>query len=343
MEVGCIAAQTVLATGVEGQCSEKTVARLSHVALHGEEHCGRAGSTQQSRYFHVAYQRLRPRFAAVPQSGILRVPLDTGLVVQTVLGVIPELEELQDEIAWELPRVDLAMISELRETAFAVAHLESLMRGAKGFVSQDTADPLQKVRDYRSLLLADTQPLVARGLLEQEASTLSRGNSPRNIAFDTLQLANYLDTNWERIQGRSLITREELDAARDAVRELLTYLGVKDQGGESEEEVQSNRLKGLTLLFKLYEELRWAVRYIRRNTGDADLVMPSLYTLRKARRNTSGPDEPETQPPSSDESANDADEDEIDTARLEELMASAGRRSAAAPPRTPTPEGGGGA
>ncbi len=284
-----------------------------------------APTEQQSRYFHVAYQRLRPRFAAFPSSSVLRVSLDTTLIVQTVLGVMPELEQLKEEIAWELPRVDLGLINELREMAFAVIHLESLSRGAKGFVSEDSSDPVQQVRHYRSMLLADVQPLVARGLLEPEASTLSRGNSPRNLAFDTLQLANYLDRNWDQIQGRSLTTREEIDASRDAVRELLTYLGVKDQGGESEEEVQSNRLKGITLLVKLYEELRWAVRYIRRNTSDADLVMPSLYSLRKSpRRGAPEVDDPSTDlPPSGDAESDDV----VDTERLEELMASVTHRA----------------
>ncbi len=290
---------------------------------------GEPTPAEQSRFFHVAYQRLRPRFAAFPHSGILRVPLDTALIVQTVLGVVPELEQLKEDIAWELPRVELSMINELRETTFAVAHLESLTRGAKGFVSEDAADPLQKVRDFRTVLLADVQPLVARGLLEAEAATLSRGNSPRNIAFDTLQLANYLDKNWERIKGRSLTTRDEIDAARDAVRELLTYLGVKDQGGESEEEVLNNRLKGITLLVKLYEELRWAVRYIRRNAGDADLVMPSLYSLRKAPRRSGG-SEPEDAPAQLPPGGDTAAPDDVDTARLEELMAGVGHVSTGA-------------
>jgi hypothetical protein len=90
----------------------------------------------------------------------------------------------------------------------------------------------------------------------------------------------------------------------------------------------SNRLKGITLLVKLYEELRRAVCYIRRNTDDADLVMPSLYSSRKSpRRGASAVDDSSTDLPPSDDAESD---DDVDTERLEALMASVTRRTTSA-------------
>jgi hypothetical protein len=279
----------------------------------------------QSTHFHLAYKRLKPKLTAIPIERAVRIVFDVGLVVQTTLGVLPELEKLRPEIEQECPRLSTTLIPDLREAAYALAHLEALRRGSKGQPLGATVnDAVTRIRSARDVLLADVQPLVARGLLDEKALLLTPGNSPRNIAFDVLRLVNYLDENWATLAGKTLTTEQDLDAARVQARDLITSLGVRDNA-ESEEELSVTRQRAMTLLMDIYEELRWAVRYTRRRAEDGDLIMPSLYSLRSRRSGGSEQTDEDETPPAvggvNAPRAGEAGAGAVDAAHLEAVMA----------------------
>jgi hypothetical protein len=243
------------------------------------------------QHFHLAYARVKPRLDAFPPDKVARVPLDAALVVQTALGTLPQIERLRDAIQHECPRVNIQLLSELKEVAYALGHLETLKRGSKGLiVDASVSDAVVRMRGIRDVFLADIQPLVARGKLDERAIALTPGNSARNVAFDVLRLVNYLDEQWSTIAGKTLTTQADLEAARVSARDLITVLGVRDNT-EGDEELNLARAKALSWLMDVWEELRWAVRYVRRHANDADTIMPSLYSLRGKRSSGAAPEE----------------------------------------------------
>jgi len=213
----------------------------------------------------------------------VRITLNVARVVQAVLGVLPELEKLRSELERECPSLNTDLIRELREAGYALGHVEALKRGSRGqALGVTVTEAVDRMRSLRNVLLADVQPLVARGLLNVKALVLAPGNSPRNVAFDTLRLVNYLDENREALAGKTLTTEQDLAAARLQAQDLITFLAVRDNP-EGKEELALARQRAMTHLMGIYEELRWAVRYARRAAKDGDWSMPSLYSLRKKR------------------------------------------------------------
>lgn len=276
---------------------------------------------QEHEAFMAAYQRLLPRLQRYNVDELLHVTLEAGLVVQTIIGLLPELERNQVAIV-EGSRLAETAIGDLREGTYALAHAESLRLSAAG-MAPAPSDPVEAVRAFRADLAEDLEGLVRRGLLEAKALAFSTGNSPRNIAFDVLRFANYMDQYADVLKGRSWTTPEQVNAARAAAKRLLEFAGEKVYAPEDDTEHKSIRHRALTYVVRLYEEIRAAVLYARRAHGDANILAPSLYATRSKRGSskdgsTDTPDTSDTPPAAAD--AAPGTTDGIDLEHLVNLM-----------------------
>jgi hypothetical protein len=176
------------------------------------------------------------------------------------------------------------LIDQVRWAAYGLAHANTLKSlatiGGKRAATNALVQPVRVMRDH---LVGDVNPLVVRGIVPPQAIALRRGNSPRNVAFDVLKLVEVAYRNFHHLEGQSKTTRADLQAAATAAQNLIEYLGAKGQSAESAAENALTLRRALAYFMELYEELRWAVRYVRRRHKDANVIMPSLYTLRKKK------------------------------------------------------------
>lgn len=236
----------------------------------------------------AAYCRLKPRYDEMPKRRLPPVTLDVGQVVNRGLRLLEGVEKLREVIRRECPTLPADLIDQVREAAWALSHAEMLRRGAAGGVVDPTSTLVDALRETRARLLGDAKPLVPRGRVSPRAVILSQGNSPRNVALDVMRLVEVLGCNLEYLEGRSLTTRSDLEAAACAAQRLLQRLGAKEQSIEGFEAATLTRQRAVALFLELYEELRWAVRFVRRKHKDADALMPSMYTLRSKNDTTDG-------------------------------------------------------
>lgn len=235
----------------------------------------------------LAYIKSKPELAALPNDiGDTPSFLEPTLVVQTVLGVVPQVEKLYEAITSELPKFNWQRVIHMRDTALALAHLEGVKRQGKRDVPSAIVAKARQVRDLR---LADAEPLVARGLLPAEAiANLRHGNSHRQLAIDLLGVANLFDQNYSALEGKTLVTREDIQAARELAEALLVHLGSKDYATDSDTELNLEGAKLMYLLRADYREVSWAVLYVRRNAGDGERIVPSLRKIQMQRGSSRG-------------------------------------------------------
>lgn len=231
-----------------------------------------------------SYVLLKPRYDEMPADKVPPVTLDVGKVIVLGIGVLPEVEKLKPDILDQCPRLPENLIEQVRQGLFGLTHANTLRQLATaGSTSEAMNGPVAALRVVRDHLVGDVNPLVVRGIVSPQAIVLSPGNNPRNVAFDVLRLVEVSDANYHHLDGQSKMTRTDLQAAATAAQDLLQYLGAKEQSTESAEDATLTRQRALAYFIALYEELRWAVRFVRRNHKDAHLIMPSLFTLRKKR------------------------------------------------------------
>lgn len=280
--------------------------------------------------FRGSYMALKPTYDRMPAANLPPVTLDVNKIIVLGMGVFPKVRKLRADIFQECPRLPVDLIDQTEKALFGLAHsniLKQLTTAEQAESTNQAAAPLRVIADH---LQADVAPLVARGLVAPEAVVRSQGNNPRNAAFDVLRLVEVADSNYHHLEGATKLSRAELQAAAEAARALLEFLAAKEQSDESAEEATLTRLRALAHFVALYEELRWAVRYTRRNHKDAHLIMPSLYSLRKKRTTAAAADDTDDEG-EQDQATTPAvgtDTTSIDLGHLQALMNGGGQATA---------------
>lgn len=327
------ARQTVAAGGAAATIAEQGAPdSKAHQPTIGEA----AASVATSYGGKRAYLQLVPQYRAIPADRVIRITLDVTYCVTHTFGVLAEVEKLKDDLERECPTLPKDLPHQLRQAAYGLAYAETMKRGAADAPEEDRDDPVAAVRAIRDHLAGDVVPLIKRGRVSGESVKLSQGNSPRNVAFDVLKLVSAIDGNLEYLDGRSLTTRADLEAAAAAAENLLEYLGTKEQSTENAEEVSLMRQRAMTLFVELFEELRWGVRFTRRKQKDANLIMPSLYTLRAKRKSAAEEDDDvDAEDLSASDGGGAAVSSEVDLAQLDSIMSGG---ASAAPARSTSGE-----
>jgi len=277
----------------------------------------------------AAYVEILPEINALSDDEATSVNLDPVAAAGTVLGLLPELRLLRPRIVKELPMLDIEQFDKLELYALAFSHTNGVFRTArvpKGQIAA-LANELSVIRDR---LIGDAMSLANNGFFS--ASRLDQCKKVpgyKALAGDILAIVPLFKEHWPKIANRTPVTLDSLgDASRRAV-ELMSVVGLKEQGPELLTEAALRRGKAFTLFLRAYEEARHAVTYLRRHEGDAASITPSLYAGRGGRRPQaeSGDDEATPAEGAALEDVSDA------TAALEPPQASPAAKVIEAPPQ----------
>lgn len=118
---------------------------------------------------------------------------------------------------------------------------------------------------------------------------VKRNNGHRALVVDLQILVATFREKLAELNGKSLVTTEELDSATLLIDTLTEAIGLKEHSPQAREQTITIRAKAFTLVANAWEEVRHAVMYLRRRQGDADLIAPSLYSNRTSGGKPSAP------------------------------------------------------
>jgi len=224
-----------------------------------------------------AMARVAPDAAALSVDELTQVNLDLQAATGTILGVLPEVMALREQLIKELPSFDITQLDKLEDYALALRFAHAAYQTAT-----KPPDDLQELADEatarRQRLLADATALSFHGLVDpRKLESLKGANGIKNIAQDLQMLSHILQESWPEIQGKCGTTAEDLQAASRMGTRLTRIVGLREQGPLQEPAVVEQRDRVFKLTMRAYDETRAAVAYIRRRIGDVDSIMPSLY------------------------------------------------------------------
>jgi len=224
-----------------------------------------------------AMARIAPDAAALSVDELTQVNLDLQAATGTILGVLPEVMALREQLIKELPGFDITQLDKLEDYALALRFAHAAYQTAT-----KPPDDLQELADEatarRQRLLADATALSFHGLVDpRKLESLKGANGIKNIAQDLQMLSHILQESWPEIQGKCGTTAEDLQAASRMGTRLTRIVGLREQGPLQEPAVVEQRDRVFKLTMRAYDETRAAVAYIRRRIGDVDSIMPSLY------------------------------------------------------------------
>jgi hypothetical protein len=230
----------------------------------------------------AAYERRLAEIQAVPDSELPRVALDVHAAVATVLGALPAILALRESMA-RLPSLKAALVDGLADYAWAASEANARYEHAAA-PSEDLGPLLEEATKARETFRLDAVSLAHRGFIEQERLTAFKGlTGYKNVAFDLMDWAFVLRECWSRIEGKSGLSAEEVDAAAKLGEHLLTQASLREQQPERIAEAAHVRQQAILLLAQAYDEVRRAITYLRWQEDDVESIAPSLF-LKNGRR-----------------------------------------------------------
>ena len=245
--------------------------------------------------FRKAYTQLLGVIRQLPEADYTPINLDPMTVVYTVEGVLPRLEPYRATIVEELPKFEVQYFDNLEPYALALGHANTVHSNA-----MKPSPALQALNEkavpMREILVTEATLLIKRQLLPANLlDNLQGPNGYKNVAADLFLVADKLRTNFDAISKRTSLTLAELDDAENLADQMSHEIGLKQQPPEVQAQAARDRQAAYTLVVKAYEQVRAALAYVRREYGDADEILPSLYAGRN-NSNIKKKDPPETNP-----------------------------------------------
>lgn len=231
----------------------------------------------------AAYANLLPEIQALADDELIPINIDVPTAVTTVLGSLPEIRALRQELDDALRRFDFERFDRLEEYALALYQAHVLWRIASVPKATITAlaDELSRARD---MLLLQTTALAAHGLIDGDRlKDCKKLTGYKPVASDVATIVEVLRHCWPALENKTPLTLAQLDELATKAVHLLAAIGLKEQAPRTTGGAALIRQKAFTVFVRSYEETRQAVLFVRSKAGDADSIAPSLYAGRTKR------------------------------------------------------------
>ena len=242
--------------------------------------------------FRLAFEKILPEMLALVPAETLQVNFDVPTKVTQVLGSLPHIRALRAEIVTHLPTFDVARFDKLEDYVLALSHPHS-----ESMSIDSTSEELQELNEratrQRNILLAIAQLLVLWGLLHRDQIAQFRGAAGyRVVSYELTGLTSLLRKEWATVGPRTGLQPSELLDADHTADQMLTALGARERNQATREEELVRRNQAFTLFIRAYRDAERAIHHLRWEQGDADTIIPSLYSGRSRR-----PSKPEDEAP----------------------------------------------
>lgn len=243
-------------------------------------------STFQERSRNAYLQNL-PAIRSLPETAFKHITIDIASAVELALSVSARARRLFEPFSGQAALLDSSLPARLESFSLALSHADVLHKAAREPTST-SADVVNSAIELREIMLADVSLSVLRGRVDRSVLSGLRGiNGYSNLASDLRLIIRFFRENAQAIAGRTTVTDDELEQAESLASHLVATLAERDRAPGILVQATRDRNAAFALFVKTYEELRAAVRYLRRKQGDADLLAPTLFARRSLCRRAS--------------------------------------------------------
>jgi hypothetical protein len=246
-----------------------------------------------------AFTLVKPELDAIDIADLVQINVDIPSACTVALGAADRLDKLGAEMA-ELPGFDRKAQKNLRRYALAALYANAV---ATHESSEDNVTTLLvEAAPLREGMLVAAEALAHRGIVSaQRVAEIRSGQGHLDTADDLIALSALFRDAWSAVQGKTAVTRQEVDRSAVLGSQLHIALGVRRVGTDvrsSPGQSPMFRERAFTLFVRAYDECRRAVTYLRWHENDLAEFAPSIYGRRKRRLGTE-PETPTTDVPDS--------------------------------------------
>lgn len=236
-----------------------------------------------------ALAEVADELAALDPDEVLRVNVDVSRSVSIVLGAEPQIASYVEQIREELPKHDVSRMARLR--TYALAALYANLTSQPPAKRVEVPALVERGASLKQRLILSAEAFAHAELVDgAQLAQIKTGTGHLDLATDLIALSALFRRSWEQVQGKTLITREDLEEATRIGTALLGALGAKDNAAvRAAPELTERKHRAFTLLVRAYNDARRALMYLRFDMDDVDVIAPSLY--KKGRKRTAAVEE----------------------------------------------------
>lgn len=236
---------------------------------------------------YEAFVQIEPEIVAMSADEVGRVTADVTRSCAIGLGAVPAILSLRPQIAQALPDFPMDHIDKLNAYIFA-AYYAHLMAAPPARDVEKLQALSAEGTPLREDLLVQADALAHKGYFDSARVTEIRGGTGYlDLANDLIALSLLFRQAWSLVQGKTTVAQAECERADQLGRDILAAMGARLQpNGEptTVDQAMDKRARAFTLFQRAYESCRRAATYLRWNDGDADILVPSIFTRPRSRR-----------------------------------------------------------
>jgi hypothetical protein len=240
-----------------------------------------------------AYEAMLPAMMALKPEELLKVNIDVAATVPRVLGALPRIRGMREQIASHLGKFDLARFDQIEQRTRALAHAHTERTYIEA-ASEALPALLVKAVKLRDIFLAIARLLVLWELLDPALIAPFKGQGSQNVGFELRGIAGLIRKEWARVAKRSGLDLAEVDAAEQLGDEVLEAQGVHE--GPAAVDTVQLRQRAFTLFYQAYDDATWAIEFLVRTPSEVEAIIPTLYPRRGRGPSKNTPDSPDHAP-----------------------------------------------
>lgn len=226
----------------------------------------------------VAFDRLRPKYAAIPAADLLPVNARVTTVVAIMAAAARRMAGLRDELG-RVAGFDPSLLDELPLCADGLDYVEGEYRAEQQ--PAELAELAQEARQTREMFVRDLRNLVAHGRVGGSILDEYTGAPGfKNLIDDVRLLARVYRNHWPDLTGKTCRTLDQLDRAEAVIRRMAHRVGDRELGEAAPSPWADLRARAFTYAVHRYDEARRGIAFVRWAEGDADKIAPSLWSKR---------------------------------------------------------------
>jgi hypothetical protein len=240
-------------------------------------------TTPNAPVYQAALDQQRPSLWAMPKEQIERKPaLDPTAAAVIAEASANKLQAHRGEVVAQFGEAAGAKIDEL--TPVARATLQADIEYAGTATTTDIVALSEPVRSDYQLLITDSDSLANRKLLDPKRLESARDIQGYSaLIHSVLVLVFVLREQWPQIEDHTPLTAADLDRAATNAQHMQVALGNRDNNVNRAPAAEL-RLRALSRLIHLYEEIRRMMSFLRWYEDDVDTIVPSLWAGRGGRK-----------------------------------------------------------
>jgi hypothetical protein len=249
----------------------------------------------------AAYTRHKARALALTPGTLANATVNVPTAVAIATVGARNLVLNRDAVDAGAKSVPWDVIERVADVGLAAQHADMLQR-IEGDEAAAFADLIVETDRLRSLLLADLDMLVRRGLVEEQVPAEIRKGDLNMLgkANDLRDATHYYTAHWKDVSARTSVIPEELTAADELATKILARLGamhVAQTPKPGERPTSEMRRRMFTLLAQDYDVVQqYAAFAFWKLPAGWEAYAPSLWSGRRRSAVAAETGQPVTEP-----------------------------------------------